>query len=169
MPFIKRFTLSLVPILIVLLKLMIFRQKNGRASPPKNKSGGPRPMRPSGSATRFYAAYDRAGIKISTKQTEALCLSRKPRQCMLQVNGNTQQQVENFKYLGVLFTRDGRRNEEIDTGIGKAHAFLSEINHSMVRKRELSNTVKLSVFKSVFFPILTNCHESLVMADKILS
>jgi len=88
---------------------------------------------------------------------------------MLQVNGNTQQQVENFKYLGVLFTRDGRRNEEIDTGIGKAHAFLSEINHSMVRKRELSNTVKLSVFKSVFFPILTNCHESLVMADKILS
>jgi len=40
-------------------------------------------------------------------------------QCILQVSGNTLQHVEDFKYLGVIFTSDGRRNKEIDTHIGK--------------------------------------------------
>jgi len=38
--FIKHFTLSLYPILIVLLKLTIFRQKSGGLGPPRKKSGG---------------------------------------------------------------------------------------------------------------------------------
>ena len=36
-------------------------------------------------------------------------------------------------------------------------------------KRELSKTVKLSVFRSVFVPILTCGHESLVTTERILS
>ena len=59
-------------------------------------------------------------MKISTKKTEVLCLSGNPSQCLLQVSGNTLQQVEKFKYLGVVFTNDSRRNEEIDSRIGKA-------------------------------------------------
>jgi len=39
------------PILIVLLKLMIFRQKSGGKGPPEIKVGGPRPMRPPGADT----------------------------------------------------------------------------------------------------------------------
>jgi len=38
---------------------------------------------------RFSAACDRTGMKINTKNSEALCLSTNPRQCMLQVSGNT--------------------------------------------------------------------------------
>jgi len=41
---------------------------------------------------------------------------------MLQMSGNTLQQVEKFKYLGLVFTSDGRQNEEIDTRIGKSNA-----------------------------------------------
>jgi len=52
--------------------------------------------------------------KISTENTEELCLPTDPRQCMLQVTGNTLQQVENFKHLGVVFASNGRRSEEID-------------------------------------------------------
>jgi len=81
--------------------------------------------------------------------------SRNPRQCTLQISGNTLQQVEKFKYLGVVFTSDGRRNKEIDTRIGEANAALCEPFCSVVTKRELSNTAKLSVFKSVFVPIFT--------------
>jgi len=43
--FIKRFILLLEPLLIVLLKLAIFKKKSGGAGSPRNKSGGPRPMR----------------------------------------------------------------------------------------------------------------------------
>ena len=109
---------------------------------------------------RFSAACDQAGMKISTKMIEVLCLSRRPRQCIPLVSGNTLQQVETFKCLGMVFTSDGSRNKEIDTRIGRANAVLRELYFSVVTKRELSKTTKLSVFKSVFVPILTCGHES---------
>ena len=89
------------------------------------------------------------------QKSEVLCLSRNPRQCTLQVSGNTLQQVEKFKYLRVVFTSDEKRNKEF--------------RHPVVTKRELSNTGKLLVFKSVFVPILTTGHESWVMTGRILS
>jgi len=76
---------------------------------------------------------------------------------MRQVSSNALQQVEKYKYLRVVFTSGERRSEEIDTRVGKANAVLREFFCSVVRKRELSNTAKLSVFKSVFVPILTYC------------
>jgi len=42
-----------------------------------------------------------------------------------------------------------------NTQIGTAYTILREIYRSMITKRELSNTAKMSVFKSVFVPILT--------------
>ena len=50
---------------------------------------------------------------------------------------------------------DGRRNKEIDSGIGKVNAVLCELYRSVVTKWVLSNTAKLSVLKSVFVPTLT--------------
>jgi len=46
---------------------------------------------------RFSVAYIHAGMKTSTEKTEVLYLSRNLSQCMLQVSGNTLQQVEEFK------------------------------------------------------------------------
>ena len=65
---------------------------------------------------------------------------------MLQVSGNTLQQLEIFKYLGVVFTSDGRQSEEIDTRVANANAVQRELYRSVVTKWELSNTAKLSVF-----------------------
>jgi len=50
-----------------------------------------------------FVACDRAGMKIRTKNTGVRSLSRNPRQCMLQVSGDTLQQVKKFKYLWVVF------------------------------------------------------------------
>jgi len=58
----------------------------------------------------FSNACDQAGTKISSKKIEVLCLSRRPRQCILQVCGNILQQIETSKYLEVVFTSDGSRN-----------------------------------------------------------
>jgi len=107
---------------------------------------------------RFSAACDYEGTKISSKKIEVLCLLRRPRQCFLQVSGNTLQQVETSMYLGVVFTSDESRNKGIDTRIGKANAVLRELYCSVVSKRELSKNAKLSVFKSVFDLILTYGH-----------
>jgi len=63
-------------------------------------------------------------------------------------------------YLGVVLTSDGSRNKEIDTRIGKANAGLRELYCSVLMKRELSKTAKLSIFESVFVPIFICGHES---------
>ena len=41
------------------------------------------------------------------------------------------------------------------------------LHHSVVLKRELSRKAKLSVFKSIFVPILTYGHESWVMTERV--
>jgi len=53
-------------------------------------------------------------------------------------------------------------------GLVKANPVLCELYRSVVRKRELSNIAKLSVFKSVCVPIPTNGHESWLMTERIL-
>ena len=54
---------------------------------------------------------------------------------------------------------DGSRNKEINTQVGKANAVLRGFYCSVVEKRELSKTAKLSVFKMVFVPIFGCGHE----------
>jgi len=55
---------------------------------------------------------------------------------MLQVSGNTLQQVEMFKYLRMIFTSNRKQNKEIDTGICKASAVLRALYRYVVTKLE---------------------------------
>ena len=60
----------------------------------------------------------------------------------------------------VVFTSDGRWGEEVDTRIAEVNAVLRELYRSVVTKRELSNTAKLSVFtvnRSCSDPCLWSC------------
>jgi len=79
------------------------------------------------------------------------------------------QQVEKFKYLGVVFASDGSRNKEVDTPTGKADAVLRKLDRSVVTKRELFHNAILSSFKSVFDPIIPYGYESLIMTEGTLS
>jgi len=79
---------------------------------------------------RFYAACDQEGTKISSEKIEVLCT--RPRQCFLQVSTNTLQQVETFKYLGMVFTSDESQNKGVDTRIGEANAVLRDLYCSVV-------------------------------------
>jgi len=74
---------------------------------------------------QFSAACDQAGTKISSKKIEVLLYVslRRPRRCFLQVSGNTLQQVEGFKYIGVVFTCDESQNKGIETLLVKQTQF----------------------------------------------
>ena len=72
--------------------------------------------------------------------------------------------MEKCKYIVVVFTSNGRRSDEADGWIAKDNAVFHELYRCVVTKRE-SNTVKLSVCKSVFVPILTYGLESWVMTE----
>ncbi|KAK3523554.1 hypothetical protein QTP70_002457 [Hemibagrus guttatus] len=73
---------------------------------------------------RFAAECEAAGMRISTSKSEAMVLDRKKVACTLQVGGEVLPQVEEFKYLGVLFTSEGRMDHEIDRRIGESAAVM---------------------------------------------
>ncbi|KAI3359710.1 hypothetical protein L3Q82_013807 [Scortum barcoo] len=68
----------------------------------------------------LQAECEAAGMRISTSKSEAMVLDRKRVACPLQVGGEVLPQVEEFKYLGVLFTSEGKMECEIDRRIGAA-------------------------------------------------
>ncbi|VDO94369.1 unnamed protein product [Soboliphyme baturini] len=83
------------------------------------------------------------------------------------INGATVEQVDKFKYLGIVFTSDGKLEVEIDGRIGVASGVLRKLARSIVTKAELSLKTKLSMFKSIFIPILIYAHESRTMTEKL--
>ncbi|KAI3377041.1 hypothetical protein L3Q82_000254 [Scortum barcoo] len=94
---------------------------------------------------RFAAECEAAGMRISTSKSEAMVLDRKRVACPLQVGGEVLPQVEEFKYLGVLFTSEGKIEREIDRDwIGAAQSHAVGVPDVVVKK-ELSRKAKLSI------------------------
>ncbi|KAI3371926.1 hypothetical protein L3Q82_006798 [Scortum barcoo] len=118
---------------------------------------------------RFAAECEAAGMRISTSKSEAMVLDRKRVACPLQVGGEVLPQVEEFKYLGVLFTSEGKIEREIDRRIGAASAVMQSVYRTVVVKKELSRKAKLSIYRSIYVPTLTYGHELWVMTERTRS
>ncbi|KAI3373314.1 hypothetical protein L3Q82_006613 [Scortum barcoo] len=118
---------------------------------------------------RFAAECEAAGMRISTSKSEAMVLDRKRVACPLQVGGEVLPQVEEFKYLGVLFTSEGKMEREIDRRIGAASAVMRSVYRTIVVKKELSRKAKLSIYQSIYVPTLTYGHELWVMTERTRS
>ncbi|KAK3549306.1 hypothetical protein QTP70_034533, partial [Hemibagrus guttatus] len=110
-----------------------------------------------------------AGMRVSTSKSEAMVLDRKKVACTLQVGGEVLPQVEEFKYLGVLFTSEGRMDHEIDRRISAAAAVMRSMYRSVVVKKELSRKAKLLIYQSIYVPTLTYGHELWVMTERVRS
>ncbi|KAI3377606.1 hypothetical protein L3Q82_008432 [Scortum barcoo] len=115
---------------------------------------------------RFAAECEAAGMRISTSKSEAMVLSRERVDCPLRVGEEFLAQVEEFgwrklsvtpdvlraTYLRVLFTSEGKMEQEMDRGTGAASAVLRTLMLSIVVKRELSQKAKLSIYWSIYVP-----------------
>ncbi|KAK3569663.1 hypothetical protein QTP86_002629 [Hemibagrus guttatus] len=117
----------------------------------------------------FAAECEAAGMRVSSSKSEAMVLNRKKVVCTLQVGGEVLPQVEDFKYLGVLFTSEGRMDREIDRRIGAAAAVMRSMYRSVVMKKELSWKAKLLIYQSIYVPTLTYGHELWVMTKRIFN
>ncbi|KAI3366592.1 hypothetical protein L3Q82_009277 [Scortum barcoo] len=120
---------------------------------------------------RFAAECEAAGMRISTSKSEAMVLDRKRVVCPLRVGGEVLPQVEEFKYLGVLFTSEGKMEREIDRRIGAASAVMRSVYRTVnVVKKELSRKREaLDLPVNLIVPTLTYGHELWVMTERTRS
>ena len=118
---------------------------------------------------QFAAECEAVGMRISTSKSEAMVLCRKKVACPLRVGTEFLPQVEEFKYLGVLFTSEGKMEREIDRRIGAAAAVMRSLYRTVVVKKELSQKARLSIYQSIFVPTLTYGHELWVVTERMRS
>ncbi|KAI3362441.1 hypothetical protein L3Q82_012244 [Scortum barcoo] len=121
---------------------------------------------------RFAAECEAAGMRISTSKSEAMVLDRKRVACPLRVGGEVLPQVEEFKYLGVLFTSEGKIEREIDRRIGAASAVMRSVYRTVVVKKRAESkgeAARLSIYRSIYAPTLTYGHELWVMTERTRS
>ena len=69
---------------------------------------------------RFAAECEAAGMRISTSESEVMVLSWKRVDRPIRVGEQLLPQVEEFKYLEVLFTSEGKMERKFDGRIGGA-------------------------------------------------
>ena len=121
------------------------------------------------SLEQFAAECEAARMRIGTSKSETMVLSRKRVECSLRVGNEILPQVEEFKYLGVLFTSEGRLEREINGRIDTASAVLRALHRPVVVKKELSQKANLSIYWSIYVPTLTYGHELWVGTERTRS
>ena len=117
----------------------------------------------------FAAECEAAGMRISTSKSEAMVLDQKKVACSLRVGGEFLPQVGEFKYLGVLFTSEGRIERETDRRIGAAAAVMRSLYQSVMVNRELRRKAKRLIYWSIYVYTLTYGHELWVVTERIRS
>ena len=64
----------------------------------------------------------------------------------------------------------GYKDKELDIRVGNASAVMRALHYSVVMKLELSKKEKLSIFKTVFIPILLYGHEAwVILTERVRS
>ena len=104
---------------------------------------------------RFTAQCEMAGMKISTSKSEAMVLGQKKVKCLLWVVEDLLPHVEEFKYLGDLFTSEGKMERQINRHIGATFTVMRTRHRFVVVKRKLNPRAKLLIYRSIFIPNLT--------------
>jgi len=90
-----------------------------------------------------------------------------PKPKSMYASSNTLQELEKFKYTVMVFARDGSQNNGIDVRIGRAKAVLQYCSNfiALWSQSGAFKYPEVSVFKSVFAPVLTCGHESWIITQ----
>ena len=85
------------------------------------------------------------------------------------LGGENLPQVGEFKYIRVLLTCDGRKDDEISCRLGQTAAVIRSLYRTVVVKTELSLKAKLSILRAVYIPTLAYGRELWIMTERIRS
>ena len=80
-------------------------------------------------------------------------VGRKHQILNINIEDSTIKQVQEFKYLGSIFTEDGRIDREIETRVQKANA-ITYLMTPLLRHPNISLTAKQQMVNSIFTPTL---------------
>lgn len=111
-------------------------------------------------------ALEVRNLKINVEKTKVMVIGPDSSKLNIQLNKKSVQQVGTFKYLGVNVHRDGKMDAEINARIESALKLYYALSNTFIRKKEISKKTKMTVYKTVFKPVLTYGSESWVLTKE---
>lgn len=109
---------------------------------------------------RFSLACTKFDLKISTKKTKSLTISKEPLRCKLQLYDQIIEQVLSFTYLGIQITSYQDLSDEVRHQTIKASRISGYLNDTVWSNKYLKTEPKVRIYKSVVRPVLTYAAET---------
>ena len=94
------------------------------------------------------------GMKISTSKTEVMTVSRRPDKLDINIKGTQLKQTNELKYLGSMFTENGKLDREIEIRCQKANAVNYQLA-PLLKHPSISTNTKAKLVNAIFLPTLT--------------
>src|SRR3978361_662388 len=108
-------------------------------------------------------------MKINIEKTKVMVVGKENKDVKVEMDGMTLQQVKDFKYLGIHIQENGRQEAEVNERVTTAVKTYHALGNKFLRKREISRGTKMSVYRTIYCPILTYGCESWVMTNTMKS
>ena len=110
-----------------------------------------------GMVMRMEEVTQRFGINISAKKSEILYIGRGEgdvRMEDMELREQRMKQVEEFVYLGSVFTSDGKFLQDIERRRAGATRAFGTLKRRLWGRRDVSLKVKMKIFNAVVLPVL---------------
>ena len=73
---------------------------------------------------------------------------------IIKVKDKELETVDQFKYLGTIFSRNGKIGQEIKNRIAQTTRTFNQINQTIINKREIQQKTKMQIYKTIYLPTL---------------
>ena len=106
---------------------------------------------------RMEQVTQRFGINISAKKSEVMYIGRGEGDVRTEdmvLRGQRMKQVEEFAYLGSVFTSDGKFTQDVERRRAGAIGALGTLKRRLWGRRNVSLKVKMKIFNAVVLPVL---------------
>jgi hypothetical protein len=105
--------------------------------------------------TKVYDVCKESDLLMNVEKSNVMVFERNESmtECKIVVNGESLKQVEEFVYLGSMFTRDGNMEKDIERRVSAGNRVNGALK-SVVANKCLSNEAKLAVHNGVLVPTL---------------
>lgn len=114
------------------------------------------------------ALQDR-NLRINVDKTKVMVIGKEDLKISITLDEKTIEQTEIFSYLGVKIHRNGRNEAELTGRVESALKLYHSLSNTFIGKKEVTTKTKLSVYNTVFKPILTYGSESWILTNQMKS
>lgn len=106
-------------------------------------------------------------VNVSKSKILHITKDKEPEITRIIIDGNELEEVEEYKYLGTIFTRNGKINNEIKHRVKQATNIYYQLNKTVIGKKEVTEKTKLQIYSSIYKPTLLYGAESWPVTQKV--